>query len=651
MQRILFLALFASSVFIHNTQPARADEDKEDIPTVYVSATRSETSSVSTPALISIINRDDIDASGAGNLVEVLESQAGIQMQDLFGDGSRAKISMRGFGADNAAANVLVMVDGRRLNHTDLSAPDLGSIALGDVERIEIIQGSAGALFGDQAVAGVVNIITRKTDKPTTEAGVALGSYNARAYRATVGTRTANGASIRASAEAHTTDNYRDYNWQDYKNGSVTTSIPITRGSLGFGYQAINEYLQLPGALSAAQVAADRRQAATASDFNDGSTNIARGTLRRSLSDNWNLEAELTNRKGDVSGALYGAAFDQHRQHWGLTPRLVGSIPGSAGDTVLTLGADINQTDYRFQLPSYSIDTVAAQSMNAVYAQGIIPLHNKMKLTVGARHVQAIDDITDASAFPSGVRLDKSATVAELGLARELGNRWRLFARRDGNLRFAKVDENTFTRPTVTSLEPQTGASYELGAQWKNDRKRFNAVVYQLDLDNEIDYDGTADGPYGPGTGANVNLDPTRRLGLSMDGRLPLSSRLTLDLQYAYIDAVFRGGSYSGNEIPFVARHNFTASTNWRLARAWRLFVESRYTGDRYQGGDYDNLLAKLPAMTIVNTGISYSRGPWLVDFRINNVGDVEYSGYATYNTYYPAPKRNFTFKARYQLH
>ena len=57
-----------------------------------------------------------------------------------------------------------------------------------------------------------------------------------------------------------------------------------------------------------------------------------------------------------------------------------------------------------------------------------------------------------------------------------------------------------------------------------------------------------------------------------------------------------------------------------------------------------------LPAVAIINTGLRYVQDGWSLGLRINNVGDVEYSGYATYDTYYPAPTRNFTIKAKIEL-
>jgi len=104
-----------------------------EIPAVVVSAARTEQSTLTTPASITVITREQIDASGARHVAEVLRGQGGVQINDFYGDGSRASVGMRGFG-ETAGSNTLVLVDGRRLNNPDIAAADLNSIALQDVE-------------------------------------------------------------------------------------------------------------------------------------------------------------------------------------------------------------------------------------------------------------------------------------------------------------------------------------------------------------------------------------------------------------------------------------------------------------------------------------------------------------------------------------
>ena len=137
---ILKYSLLVTGIALLNNGHA---EPIESLDTMVVTATRSPQNEITTPASIVIINADEIRESGADNIVEVLRNQGGVQISDLFGDGSRATISMRGFGG-NAQANTLILVDGRRLNNPDLGNPDLNSVSLKDVERIEIMRGSAG---------------------------------------------------------------------------------------------------------------------------------------------------------------------------------------------------------------------------------------------------------------------------------------------------------------------------------------------------------------------------------------------------------------------------------------------------------------------------------------------------------------------------
>ncbi len=102
------------------------DDDKK-LETVYVSATRSETAQMPVATQIKIITEEEIRVTGAKLLSEVLRTQAGIQLTDSDGSGARnVTASMRGLSGTN---NVLVLVDGRKLNNPSLAAPALNTVA------------------------------------------------------------------------------------------------------------------------------------------------------------------------------------------------------------------------------------------------------------------------------------------------------------------------------------------------------------------------------------------------------------------------------------------------------------------------------------------------------------------------------------------
>lgn len=636
-----------SLVFAPVSGPAAA-ADFTAIPSIIVSGTRSVQSAVTTPSSITVISRDQIEASGASHITEVLRNQAGVQLYDLYGDGSRATVSMRGFSGGNAASNSLILLDGRRLNNTDLGAPDLNSITLQDVERVEIIQGSAGSLFGDQAVGGVVNIITRTPRKLAAKVEAGLGSFDSRSLRANVSDRADNGLAYRLSAETRRSDNYRAHNGQDYSNVFGRLDYRHGGGLLFAELQYVDEQIDFPGALSAAQVAADRRQSGTPSDYNDTDTTVARLGVRHPLSPNWQLEAELSRRDSDGTGSFYGSAFTQDRRHTGLTPRFIGTLASTHGDVLLTLGADLDATDYDYASPFGT--TRNEQQTQSGYAQAVVPLSATVSATLGARHARVQNHVIDTSAFPAGRDLDDHISVAELGLSAKLHRDWRLFLRRDGNFRFAKADENTYTSPGVVGLDTQKGVSYEAGAEWARGGDSAKVVLYRLDLDNEIAFDSTAPDPYGGATGANVNLDPTRRDGLIAELYYRATPHVVLSGQYSYVDANFDSGSFAGKRVPFVAKHALRLSAGYRPNRMWDLFAELHYTGKRFQDSDYANTLDALPAITVVNLNASYRVKHWTFSARINNATDKKYSDYATSSYYYPAPERNFRFAARYEF-
>lgn len=641
--------VFASFIAITLSSNSFASDVVEVTPVV-VSATRSLQSSVPTAAAISIIDRTEIEASGARHITEILRGRGGVQLRDPYGDGSRAVVSMRGFG-ENAAANTLILVDGRRLNNSDLGAPDLNSIALKDVERIEIIQGSAGALFGDQAVGGVINIITRTPQKFAASVAVGAGSYASNNVRGAIADRNVNGLAYRVSGETRSADNYRDNNRQEYTNlfGRLDYEHQ-SNGSVFLEHQAIDENLNLPGGIFADQVVADRRMTRFPSDYADSRSYITRAGLQQAIQDNWQLEAELTDRRSDGEGILTDFNFTQDRHHIGFTPRLIGAIPMANGDLLLTLGMDLERSDYDITSPFGTTDN--RQDQRSFYAQGVIPLSERLSATLGARHADVENDLTDSFSFPTGTNLDDSEFVTSAGLSFSATPEWRLFARRDEVLRFPKVDEYTNMDASITLLKTQTGESYELGSEWQRDGHNAGVVIYRLDLDNEIDYDPLAFG--------NTNLDPTQRTGLILDGHLQATDSLRLGVAYGYVDAEFDHGSFAGKRIPFVAKNTLSLNTDYQFNTDWNLFGEAQYISERVPQGDNANSQGKLSGYTVYNAAVNYRIAAWKLGLRINNLTDKQYSDlaalayrpptFAIETGYYPAPERNAYLTAEYHF-
>ena len=640
----LSVAVLTALVAVSSTR-ALAAEEPTTVPPVVVSATRSAQSEVTTPASITVITREEILASGATQVAEVLRGQGAVQLYDFYGDGSRATVGLRGFGV-TGVSNTLVLVDGRRLNNTDLAGPDLASIALGDVERIEIVQGSAGALYGDQAVGGVINIITRGVTERRVEVEGTLGEDSTQGLRVYASDRFANGVGLKATVEGRESDNYRDHNELQSVHASLLGDVEHAGGWLFAEVRYSDEELELPGGLTQAEIEQDRRQVQPifAQDFNDTQTWVGRLGGRQQLGDNWQFEAELGYRDADVEGAFFGSDFEQSREHWTFTPRLVGTAAFGDHDALLTVGVDWDSIDYA--ISSAFGAQQAEQTLRALYGQAVVPFSGKLTGTFGARYAEVENDYTDEGPPRTDLEKDSDETAWEAGLAFQATNSLRLFARVDTPFRFAKVDEalDLFqVPPAIVPLETQTGESWEGGVEWSREGASLKAMAYRLDLEDEIGYD--------PGLFANINFDDTRRDGLTFEGAWPVTRELLMSGQLSFVDASFREGAYRGNDVPMVAERTARLAIDYSFMPAWALFGEAVYIGERRLDGDFDNVLPRLDSVTLVNANLRYLRGPWSAELRVTNLTDREYIDYGNnFNAFYPAPEQRWSLTVGYQF-
>lgn len=645
----LLRAAASITLFILAFIPFRAGAAAE-LETVTVTATRFEQAGVPFPSGIQIIDATAMARSGASRLADALRTQAGLQVADLYGEGSRATVSMRGFGA-NAQANTLILVDGRRLNNADLAAPDLNSLSLKDVQRVEILRGSAGALYGDEAVGGLINIITRRPSAFSLDAELDAGSYRRRAGIVRLADRFENGLSYRLSAEKRRLHGYRDHNAEDYLNLFGALHYDYDGGHLSVEYQYTGEDLQTPGALFADQLRADRRQAANPGDFINTGTRVLRAQLDQRLAQHWRFKTGFTRRLSHGDGVLSVAGspgdVSTDREHYQLTPRLVGKWNTARGVVLATIGADLNRTDFSLTSVLGAIDD--SQTRIAVYAQLLYPLTGRLTATLGARHASVSNRINGAL-LPPGTRIGDDVNAEEAGLSYALGENLRLYARFDTNFRFVLADEYTSASFGGEIPRTQTGRSYEAGLEWRTGTLAAEVGAYRLDLDNEIDFD--------PLRFINTNIGATRRRGVSLNASWQATDRLSLATAFNYVDADIVNGPLAGLAIPFVADVTASVNAGYRFNHGLQVHATVQGIGRRTANGDFFNRGRPLPGHVTADLYLAWRHGPWAVGFKVNNVLDKKYSGSAQLGfrppaftpetAYFPAPGRNFLLSLQY---
>ena len=211
---------------------AAAQNSAVVLPPIDVSWSRTGTAGI-VGASTSVITAQDIQRSPSQSLPDILAQQVGVQVMHVTGspNGNGDLIDLRGFGAF-AQSNVLVLVNGRRYQDFDLQGFDFSQIPLNSIERIEITRGMSGTvLYGDGAVGGVINIVTKTASGAPFSGRVegAVGSYGFGEGRVSAGA-TSGAWSTAVYANAATSSGYRQNSQLSQQNAVGNLSYRSPRG-------------------------------------------------------------------------------------------------------------------------------------------------------------------------------------------------------------------------------------------------------------------------------------------------------------------------------------------------------------------------------------------------------------------------------------
>jgi iron complex outermembrane receptor protein len=607
---------------------------------------RSESTPLNIAANVDVIESDDIKISGAKNLIDLLRGRSGIQISD---SNSGAVISMRGFSASQAASNTLIMIDGRRLNNIDISAPSISAIPLNQIERIEILNGSAGVLYGDQAVGGVINIITKAPDSVGGNVQLSGGSFNTYEGQASISAAINDEWNVYLSGSYNEGDNYREHNANETSSilGRIQYKTDLNTFFIESSYY--DNYRELAGDLTKEQFENDPRQATSTTDDSHEMTSTVRLGYKHQLNSTWALDTNLNFKDTLTQSISYGSPREKNLSLLEFSSKFISNMAINRGDMNTVTGIDLSRGEVEFDSGRENVQTIAG-----IFTQVTAPISEQLSYIVGGRYSIVQDDLTDAAVYPDGVELDEDAYAFELGLNYQPSSKHRLYIRLDDNFRFSKVDEQAYTSPGVKGLKPQTGRSYEAGWDWSPKSHSVSLNIFRLDLEDEIIFDPSAPRPIGGGfAGANINADASTRYGTSINWNWQVNSDLNTGLEYNYIDAEFTEGDNKGKSLSWVAEHTGRGYAGIYFADNFQLFVEEIYVGERYLNGDNSNSKKQLDDYWLSNVALNYVLNDWSLSLRADNLLDTKYASSANsgwQDSYYVGNGRSFRLTANYDF-
>jgi iron complex outermembrane receptor protein len=642
--QILMFVFTLSAVFAQSAPP---DKPSVTMDEVVVMATRDRQEVRKVPANVTVITAQDIADSGATNLAEVLTGLDGLYVRSTTGNAAQAAVDMRGFG-ENGFGRTAVTLDGRKLNRPDMASINWLEIPLGEIDRIEISRGAASVLYGDAAIAGTINIITKRGEgRPKGEVGLIAGSYGLNNERATA-TGSVDKFYYAVNGENLHTDGYRDRSKYTSSSGGTNLGYAFSdRLDVSIGATVNRTDNQLPGYLTRAELAQDRRQAQPGAQ-NDDARNDSVNTnllIKSDLGESGRFDLNLIWGTRKVT-TIWDLAFSYTTVRIdtiGATPKYVLDRKIFDRDNKLTVGVDYYYDSFdkdgfaNAQLTTKNNTAEIKRKSLGAYIRDDFNVLPELILTLGAR-VERVDisgTFTDLQTSTTVFNADKThqGEAYEAALTYLLGEKSKAFIKYAKVFRIPFLDEQASyygfgTDAFLTDLEKETGNSYEGGVVlYPVKNVKLAATAYRIDMDGEIKW--VATGPY---TGRNFNLDKTRHQGLEISMAYELKKWFRLTANGTLQDVTFLEGTDSGKQVPLVPAQ--MANGILEIFLPWNLTLrpEIHYVGSQYLSGDNANNLEKLDSYTLYNLYLTWK--PAVNSYRltafagVENIGDTKYSTY-----------------------
>ena len=643
--------LFAAIAAVNLTvAPVIVQAEQRNVEEVVVTASLTERDSATSPAFTSVLTADDIAKASVNSLPDLLRETVGVNNQtDSSG---RDQIQIRGMGG----RYTLMLVNGKRVSSAGAlwrgGDFDFSSIPLGSIERVEIVRGPMAALYGSDAIGGVVNIITKQPTQDWTGAVTAE-------FRGIESGEEGDQARVSASAAGALSDVVGLS-----LNGEFTDRDAWFRNSA-------SDPKEVPG-LEAKETAS----LVTTTSFK--------------LSDTQSLEVDLNYMNDKRPNGLYSYAYypaydfesfsyrEQEIERWtyGLTHKgswdgfqTVGYIQqedseiqdfnsayndpqhrtvnekntyakfyGLAEFNMHALTAGV---DYRNQLiedkVSY-LDTGEVETNDiALFAQDEVALTDKANFTIGGRvddnevfgthfspKVYVTYELTDDVVLKGGV-----SDAFKAPDAYQMSEEYRVISC-GGSCYLSGNPE----------LVPETSTNYEMGLDVRKSSWNMSLVVFDNSVEDMIVavYD-----PAGPSRQwSNIASGETQ--GVELDASVDLGASVTLGGNITLLDAKYT--DQNGNETEVESRPETMGniSLNWQVSGSFNTGLAVHYTGEQiYEGDD-------LPAYMRLDWSAAYDlTQATVVRFGIKNLTDVDLTEESE-NFVYQELGRNYYLSATYNF-
>jgi outer membrane receptor protein involved in Fe transport len=661
--------LAGAPLFAQSPDSTRRDSSSHRLETVVITAQRRSAPLASSAASVTRLTATELHRLPVSTVAGALELVPGIVVLNSDALGDAPRLAIRGFYGGGETEYVTVLLDGVPLTGLATGQVNWDLVPLAALDAIEIVRGGSSAAYGDAAVGGVVNLITRRTPgERAHEAwrieGGQLGTFRAgAALGGDVG-----GHSASLFGDIRRSDGYRAH--EQHRSGTIGASIDLLRGDRGsLALSALEHQRRFddPGPLTDSELAASRTAASPLFRFDNTEERVHRLTLdgstrafgasrvsgylmgERSTSDALHTQplsaefADAQQRALGISRLLGSVQLETAGSLAGLANRLVIGADASLGRLTSAYRPLVTGDSASFAGTSGQVGDVSARGRGrrenlAAFANWEASPVDALRITLGAR-VDHISDHYTPVAPSTGDGFDKSHDAFSPRAGINL--RWIDGPSQTGNVYVTAG--RSFKAPTIDQLfdqratpvpfppyaisisnpelDPQFGTNLEAGLYHRLAlipdalQARLALSAYQMDMRDELDFD-IQQFKY-------VNIGRSRHRGLEGGLTFDAPRSTSAFVNYTRQDATSRIGDFAGKQLKAIPRDAYALGLTHTPLHGLGLSLTSTTVAHTWL--DDANSRA-LPTYTHVDVRASYPIAGVRLTADVRNVFDAKYS-------------------------
>lgn len=577
---------------------------------IVVTAEKFERNYLESTSSIYVIDQDEIESMNATSVADLLKRKGGFSVQTNGAFGKASSINLR--GTDNR--HTLVLIDGVRV--TDITSISGGTrlefLDPAQIEKIEVLKGNQGVLYGSEAVGGVISITTKKKAGP--QVAIEYGSFDKKKISAHNSFAKGNNT-VSLTGSFQDVDGISAYN-EDRINGNVEDD-GLKQSDFVFNWQNRSFdrlTLDFQGEFKSSSYLYDDSNADNSNLNGEYKTSRYATTATYNYSKWINLDFTFSHfdvdRKlfGENSYGKFNYLYQGHFNRYTLVNR---SFYAEGGELISGIEYERERTKALDSLlnKTRSKERMGAYINNYNYFGGLI-------LEEGLRY-ENLQFFGDKFVYRVGLgySFEKLTVKLSQGTSFKAPTLYQSFAQFGGN----------------RNLEMESSTSRELSLLYKNKNYLNEVTLFEIDYDQYIDYDTTRS--------IYDNSGDYESYGLEWNQQYSTES-MDIGLFYSFLRSK---NKVTGASLPRRSKHNLGFNAKYMANDNWSFLMDTQFRGKRA-----DSNGKKLTSYYLTNLGLEYNwnRNSDRISLHVNNIFDKSYEEVWGYGT----PGRNFLVSYRFKL-